>query len=124
MTETITFGVDGSVTFKGRELKPLSKKLNPIWWVINEAEQTVDEAPWYLPDRPYAWRWMIWNVFRNPLQNFRAFVVGVADRNYTVQVTEGDPVALVVQRNDVGELGWQKAKLRFPERSISLMGQL
>jgi hypothetical protein len=95
-----------SVELTGRARYPLSKKLNPIWWFLNDVEQTVDEAPWYLPDRPYWWRWVCWNAFRNPLQNFRCFVVGVQDKNYTVS---GKTPVLCVQRNDLDppERGWQ-----------------
>lgn len=100
------------VVFCGRTRKPLSKKLNPLWWVQNDDEQTIDEAPWYLPDRSRWWRWLCWNVFRNPLQNFRAYVVGVQDRNYTVI---GKVPAETVQRDDLNppEKGWQWCFLRL-----------
>ncbi len=52
-------------------------------------------------------------MLRNPLQNFRAFVIGVQDRNYEVEVVHGNPDPQVVQRNDVGEYGYQVIKLKF-----------
>jgi hypothetical protein len=52
MAEEITISEDGrSARVAGREKKPLSQKLNPIWWFGNDAEQTVDQADWYLPYR-------------------------------------------------------------------------
>ncbi len=70
--------------FANRVKKPFLKKINPIWWFQNDDEQTADQAPWYHPEWPEWRRKFIWNVFRNPLQNFRAYVVGVQDRNYIV----------------------------------------
>jgi hypothetical protein len=87
-----------SYTFAGRVAKPWSKKLNPIWWWQNDDQQTVDQAPWYHPNWPEWRRALIWNVFRNPLQNFRAYVVGVQDRNYVVT---GKAPVLTIQRNDL-----------------------
>ena len=81
-----------------------SQKLKPIWWFRNDAEQTVDQADWYLPYRSW-WRALCWNV-RNPAQNLRAFVLGVSDKNYTVV---GQAPVMCVQRNDLqpSETGWQ-----------------
>jgi hypothetical protein len=112
-----------TLVIEGRTLKPWTKKLNPIWWFGNDDEQTVDEADWYQPEWPYWRRWLYWNVFRNPLQNFRCYVVGVADRNYTVV---GKPPVTCVQRNDLEppEFGWQWCIIklgifRFPFVSYS-----
>jgi hypothetical protein len=93
-------------TFTGRVCKPWYKKINLIWWFENDDNQTVDEAPWYHPEWPEWRRKLIWNVFRNPLQNFRSFVIGVQDRNYTVT---GKAPVLTVQRDDLQppETGWQ-----------------
>ena len=95
-----------SYTFVGRTKKPIALKLNPVWWLMNDDEQTVDEAPWYLPSRPYWWRWACWNIFRNPAQNLRAYTIGVQDRDYTVT---GRAPVLTVQRDDhdLPERGWQ-----------------
>ena len=82
MGGTVSLSEDGSrATITARERGPLRQKMNPIWWFMNSAEQTVDEAPWYRPAWPYWRRWLYWNL-RNPLQNLRAFVLGVSDRNY------------------------------------------
>ncbi len=98
-------------TFTDRIRKPLSKKLNPLWWLMNDDEQVVEQAQWYMPGKPEWLRYIMWNI-RNPLQNFRAYVVGVSDRNYTV--TGKDPV-LTVQRNDLQppEFGWQWSVIRL-----------
>jgi len=98
--------VSEAFEFTNRVKKPLYKKLNPIWWFQNDNEQTVEEAPWYHPEWSQARRYIYWNFFRNPLQNFRCFVVGVEDRNYIVV---GKPPVLTVQRDDLQppETGWQ-----------------
>jgi len=95
----------------GRTPVPLSKKLNPIWWFGNDLEQTLAEAAWYMPDAPRWKRRLFWE-FRNPLQNFRAVVIGVGDRNY--RVTGKVPV-LAVQRDDLDppETGWQWCVIRL-----------
>jgi hypothetical protein len=53
----------------------------------------------------------LWEV-RNPLQNFRAVVIGVGDQNY--KVTGKAPV-LAVQRDDLDppETGWQWCVIRL-----------
>ncbi|HEY7247714.1 MAG TPA: hypothetical protein VH678_27915 [Xanthobacteraceae bacterium] len=55
-----------SVAVTGRTPQPLRKKLNPVWWFLNDGEQTVDEAPWYKPDYPWLVRYLFWNFLRNP----------------------------------------------------------
>lgn len=101
------FPMTESYTFTGRTRVPLSKKLNPIWWLGNDAEQILDDGTtdWYMPGKPQWMRRLFWE-FRNPLQNFRSFVVGVQDKNYTVR---GKTPVLTVQRNDLSppELGFQ-----------------
>jgi hypothetical protein len=95
----------------GRTPVPLRKKLNPIWWFGKDLEQTLAEAAWYMPDAPQWKRRLFWE-FRNPLQNFRAVVIGVGDRNY--KVTGKAPV-LAVQRDDLDppETGWQWCVIRL-----------
>ena len=90
----------------GRTRKSWYLKINPVWWFMNDDEQMVDQADWYHPEWPYWRRWLYWNVFRNPLQNFRAYVVGASDKNYWVRGRE--PV-MTVQRNDLvpPEYGYQ-----------------
>ena len=90
----------------GRTCKSWYLKINPVWWFMNDDEQTVDHADWYHPEWPYWRRCLYWNVFRNPLQNFRAYVVGASDKNYWVRGRE--PV-MTVQRNDLvpPEYGYQ-----------------
>src|SRR6187551_2200537 len=97
-----------SYVWIGRQKKPLWKKLTGFcwWWWMNDDNQTVDQATWYHPEWSYRRRWWTWNVWRNPLQNLRSFVLGVQDRNYTV--TGKYPVN-VIQRDDMQppEMGWQ-----------------
>jgi hypothetical protein len=126
MVETVTLSQDGScATITGRKRAPLCKKMNLVWWFMNSAEQTVDEAPWYRPDLPYWQRWLYWGI-RNPLQNLRAFVLGVSDKNYRVI---GRAPVLCVQRNDLlpPETGFQwcmlhAGDLRLPRFFVSYSG--
>lgn len=101
-----------SYTFTDRVTKPWYKKINPIWWFGNDDEQNLSEAPWYMPNSPQWLRNVGWQL-RNPLQNFRAYVVGVQDRNYTVV---GKAPVLTVQRDDLvpPETGWQYCFLQLP----------
>lgn len=122
MSEKWTMSADGqSATVTGRERVPLWKKLLPVWWLLNDSEQTVDQAPWYHPEWPRWRRWLVWNVFRNPCQNLRAYVLGVQDRNYTV--TGRAPVT-AVQRDDLAETGWQWCViwLALPRPFVSYSG--
>jgi hypothetical protein len=110
-----------SYTFTGRVRVSLWKKLNPIWWFGNAVEQNVDQAPWYMPTSPNWLRALAWGI-RNPLQNFRAFVIGVQDKNYTVT---GKAPVLTVQRDDIGETGWQWCviQLLIPRPFVSYSGK-
>lgn len=95
----------------GRTRKPAELRASVSWWFKNDDEQQLSEAPWYQPDWPQWKRELYWNYFRNPLQNFRAYVVGVSDRNYTVV---GRAPVMTVQRDDLGETGWQWCLIRLP----------
>ncbi len=107
----------------GRERCPASLKANPLWWWRNDYEQSLAEAPWYEADKSQAQRERDW-AFRNPLQNARLFVFGVADRNYTVDVLEGNPDPMVVQRDDVigpdgkPEQGYQRTRLTLDDGAV------
>jgi hypothetical protein len=112
MTETWTVSDDGTTaTVTGRDKISLLWKLNPIWWFGNAVEQNVDQAQWYMPTSPEWIRKIAWGI-RNPLQNFRAFVIGVQDRNYTVS---GKAPVLTVQRDDLQppETGWQYCRIKL-----------
>jgi hypothetical protein len=58
--------------FSGRIKYPLYKKLNPLWWFGN-----IDDKP------PLGYNALTW-ALRNPFHNLTFYVIGVADRNYTV----------------------------------------
>lgn len=111
----------------GRTRVPDSIKTR-AWMIGNDYEQKVTDADaqWYHGTTsndpwPEYKRIMYWNYFRNPLQNARMFVWGWADRNYVVDVLEGNPDPMVVQRNDVTgadgkpELGYQKSRLTMDD---------
>jgi hypothetical protein len=97
--------------FIGRKAKPLWKKLNPIWWFGNDDEQQLPD--WYHPEWPHWRRYLYWYGLRNPLQNFRCYVLGVQDRNYTVI---GRYKVLTVQRDDLmpPEYGFQWSVILLP----------
>ena len=63
--------------FSDHEKIQLSIKLNPLWWLGNDTEQTVDQAEWYHQNWP-EWRRSLGWALRNPLQNFRAFIINSA----------------------------------------------
>ncbi len=137
MSELWITGRDGTcATVTGRVPVAAWKKVNPIWWFMNDVEQTVDQAPEYHgpdpsvpnyigPPWPHWQRWLFWNFIRNPLQNFRCFVLGCQDQNY--MVTGRAPV-MTVQRDDLKEAdgvtpqtGWQWSliHLRIPRPFVS-----
>jgi hypothetical protein len=95
----------------GRTPRPWYLKINPLWWFLNDDEQRVEDAPWYQPEWPNWLRQVVWNI-RNPLQNFRAYVIGVSDRNYEVA---GRAPVMTVQRNDLvpPERGFQWCVIRL-----------
>lgn len=109
------YGADASgkrwARVTGRKRAPDVLRRNVFWWFQNDYEESVDEATWYHPEWPQWKRALYWNYFRNPMQNARLFIWGWADRNYTVTVIEGNPDPMVVQRDDVGEQGYQRALL-------------
>ena len=127
MVETVNLSQDGRrATITGRRRGPLRKKMNPVWWFMNSSEQTVDVSPWYRPALPYWQRWLYWSI-RNPLQNLRAFVLGVSDKNYSVI---GRAPMMCVQRNDLlpPETGFQwcmlhAGDLRLPRVFVSYSGE-
>lgn len=52
-------------------VRPWYKKINPIWWFGNDELSAVGNTFWY-------------KYGRNPLQNFRWYVIGMADRVHKV----------------------------------------
>jgi len=111
---------DGKViaTVTGRERCP--EKLKTIAWGLhNDYEQQLSTAPWFEPDKPQSERERDWSI-RNPFQNARMFILGWADRNYSVEVTEGRfDQPMLLQRDDLSppEFGWQKCVLRLLDGS-------
>ena len=95
----------------GRQRCPANLLKDWAWLAKNSYEQQVSEAPWFHPEWPAWRRELVWNYYRNPLQNARLFLWGWADRNYTVTVIEGDPDPMTVQRNDKGQKGYQRTLL-------------
>jgi hypothetical protein len=106
---------DQIASVSGRVVQPLWKKLNPVWWLLNENEP--DPPDWQLPGKPYLIRQLSWYL-RNPLQNFGRYVVGVYDRNYTVV---GTAPVYATNWSDVDpeKVGWKVStihlgRLRLP----------
>ena len=107
----------------GRTRKSDSLKASVTWWFGNDDEQQLPD--WYHPEWEPDRRRFYWYYLRNPLQNFRCYVIGVQDRNYTVT---GRAPVLTVQRDDIGEIGWQwcflhRGELSFPLPFISYSGR-
>lgn len=123
LTETWTKNLDETAAIvTGRQLKPWTKKINPLWWFGNDDEPTPPE--WYMPGSQQWLRVLAWYA-RNPLENFSNYVIGVSDRNLSVV---GMAPIMVVAWNDlpggrrgfkwsVIHLGW----LRLP--FISYVGK-
>jgi hypothetical protein len=118
-----------TIKLSGRSPVSWRKKLNPLWWFANDFEEQLPD--WYRPEWPRWRRQFYWQFLRNPLQNFRAVVLGVCDRNYTVT---GRAPVMAVQRNDLPEdqslpreTGWQwcvlyGGDLRAPAAFVSYSG--
>ncbi len=90
-----------TATVTGRTLQPWYRKINPIWWLLNDGEPWPPD--WQLPGKPYWLRVISWYL-RNPLENFSNYIIGVSDRNYTAI---GTPPIMVTAWNDVGKTGWK-----------------
>jgi hypothetical protein len=80
-TLTVENGVE-AVLVEGRQKFPLYKKLNLVWWFLNEYEATPPD--WYNPGQSFLLRLTCWYL-RNPFQNAGNYVFGVCDRNFTVR---------------------------------------
>jgi hypothetical protein len=61
---------------------PLSKKLNPLWWLGNEADP-IENEPQMWPTLPLWQRKLLWWL-RNPFENFNRYVIGIVDRDPVV----------------------------------------
>jgi hypothetical protein len=110
VTETWITNADGQVaSVSGRAEQPIWKKVNPVWWVLNDDEP--DPPDWQLPNKPYLVRQLSWFV-RNPFQNFGNYVVGVHDRNYTVI---GMAPVYATSWSDVGphKQGWKTSTIHL-----------
>lgn len=70
------------VLVEGRRKFPLYKKLNLVWWFLNEYESTPPD--WYHPKQNFLLRLLSWYL-RNPFQNAGNYVFGACDRNFTVR---------------------------------------
>jgi hypothetical protein len=114
-----------TVTITGRTPKPLGRKLNLFWWFLNDFEPTPPD--WYRPGKPF--RTLFWYL-RNPFQNAGRYVLGVADRTYTV-TGEWPVMATVwedVRWSDFPHLmprhGWKRATLKpreWPHPAVDLV---
>ncbi len=88
----------------GRVLVSWKKKINPVWWFLNDDEPLPPAD--YLPSNPQWLRVLRWYV-RNPFQNAGKYVFGVFDRNYTVTGT-----APVMETTTPG-IGWKWSVIRL-----------
>jgi hypothetical protein len=109
-TETWIISPDGRSAFvTGRVRQPIWIKLNPVWWFLNDDEP--DPPDWQLPGKPFIFRQLSWYL-RNPLHNLGNYVVGVADRNYTVVGTA--PVYATIWSDvDPIKTGWKVSTIHI-----------
>jgi len=106
-----------TVKMTDRVAVPLSKKINPLWWLQGPNGWDVpsmNNGEPYLPDVTNVWlRRFYWFICRNPLMNFVGFVVGVEDKNYSV--TGSSPVLRTTGRDcEPQQLGWRWAITMLP----------
>jgi hypothetical protein len=107
--ETWTISSDDRIaSVTGRVQQPIWKKVNPVWWFLNEDEP--DPPDWQLPGKPYLIRQLSWYV-RNPFQNFGKYVFGVSDRNYTV-IGAAPVYATSWSEIGPGKSGWKVSTIR------------
>lgn len=71
------------LTVSGRKPIPPGTKLNPLWWIGNDWD--VVPPSWFYPEKSARWRAFMW-WWRNPFENFKRWVCGVGDLNYTVRL--------------------------------------
>jgi hypothetical protein len=96
-----------TLVFSGRIPIAWWWKIQPWWWFYNSTEPV--PPSWYTAS---SIRWLdtfLWYC-RNPLVNFKWYVVGVADRNYTVY---GQAPVNVTDWNDVGQTGWKTSVIHL-----------
>lgn len=86
----------------GRQKVSIWKKINPWWWLQNDLEPTAPS--WYHPEWPIWLRDFAFNVVRNPLSNFTAYVLGVKDRDYVIRGTYPVDCGTLA---DIGQTGWK-----------------
>ena len=98
-----------TASVSGRVAQPTWKKLNPVWWFLNDDEP--DPPDWQLPGKPYLIRQLSWYA-RNPLQKFGRYVIGVSDRNYIVV---GTAPVYATNWSDVepGGTGWKTSTIHL-----------
>lgn len=60
-----------TVIMSGEARRPWYKKINPLWWFGNDEASAVGNTFYY-------------KYIRNPMQNFRWYVIGVVDRPHVV----------------------------------------
>lgn len=86
LTETYkTLNIENNieeVLVEGRQKFPPYKKLNLVWWFLNEYESMPPD--WYHHGQNFWLRLVSWYI-RNPFQNAGNYVFGVCDRNFTVR---------------------------------------
>lgn len=58
----------------------LGDKLNPLFWVKN-TDDPVEQNEWYLTGKPLWYRRIRWGI-RNPVPNFRRYVIGFWDKQH------------------------------------------
>lgn len=99
-----------SKTIVPQDVPPLSKKLNPIWWLMTGGTNATWEAPLINNGQPYLpsvsnklLRNILWWL-RNPAGNFMGFIIGFEGVTYTVT---GPAPVLATTLRDVNQKGFK-----------------
>lgn len=111
-----------TMTYTGRTLRPWYKKINPVWWFLNDDEPNPPD--WYMPGKAQWLRFPAWYL-RNPLVNFADYVVGVCDRNYSITGTAPLYATTWADMPDPHPLGfkWSVIWLPIPLPFVSYTGK-
>lgn len=59
-------------------------KINLWFWITNDWDP--EPPDWHDSGKSKFWRYFTWYVVRNPGENFKRWVLGLGDRNYTVRL--------------------------------------
>lgn len=114
-----------TVTVTPQDVPPVSKLVDPLWWLKTGGTNATWTAPEinngqpYLPTIDPRWlRNLLW-WFRNPAGNLMGFILGFEGRTYTVT---GPAPVLATTLRDVGQIGWKWSIINYWAPFVSYWG--